>query len=62
MKREYMRILLIEDDRIEAALVREQIAASALAGASIEHSQRLTAGLDRLRTVLTAQTSGERIR
>jgi len=50
MKREYMRILLIEDDRIEAALVREQIAASALAGASIEHSQRLTAGLDRLRT------------
>jgi diguanylate cyclase (GGDEF)-like protein/PAS domain S-box-containing protein len=50
MKREYMRILLIEDDRIEAALVREQIAASPLAGASIEHNQRLTAGLDRLRT------------
>ena len=45
-----LHILLLEDDCVEATLVRDQIAASALVGASVDHVQRLHAGLERLRT------------
>ena len=44
-----LRILMIEDDRIEAELIRRQLAQSAYTTAEIEHHQRIARALERLR-------------
>ncbi len=44
-----LRILMIEDDRIEAELIRRQLAQSAYTAAEIEHHQRIAQALERLR-------------
>ncbi|MEQ8661363.1 MAG: PAS domain-containing protein, partial [Gammaproteobacteria bacterium] len=46
-----LRVLMIEDDRIEAELIRRQLAQSAFTAAEIEHHQRIAPALARLAEV-----------
>jgi diguanylate cyclase (GGDEF)-like protein/PAS domain S-box-containing protein len=48
MKSAPLRILLIEDDRVEAELIADQIGCSALGDAAVDHEHRLAAGLTAL--------------
>ncbi len=48
MNRQPIRILLIEDDSVEAELIREQLAQSAHIKAHLEHALQLNDGIDRL--------------
>ena len=49
MTQERLRVLLIEDDEVEAGLIRCHLAGSGGPLADIDHVQRLGVGLDRLR-------------
>ena len=48
MKQESVRVLLIEDDNVEASLIRSQIAGAGGPPAAVDHVSRLRAGIDRL--------------